>query len=245
MNYENYDVVVPLEEAQSASSERTVFIQRVYMHLAGAILAFVALETLLVKTFSVEQVFGLFAGKGMFGLLALMALFMGAGYLAQAFARSRTSPGLQYLGLGLYVALEAVIIFPLICYANVVVDRQGGGASLIPTAGILTLCVFAGLTMSVFFTGKDYSFLAPVLSVATMISLGVIVCAILFGFSLGLLFSFLMVALMSGYILYDTSNVIHHYPTDMYVSAALALFADVATLFYYILRIMIEMNRSR
>ena len=58
-------------------------------------------------------------------------------------------------------------------------------------------------------------------------------------------FSFAMVALLSGYILYDTSNVMLHYRTDQHVAAALALFASVATLFWYILRIVMILNNRR
>ena len=49
-----------------------------------------------------------------------------------------------------------------------------------------------------------------------------------------------MVILMSGYILYYTSNVMPHYRTDQHVAAALALFAAIATLFYYILEIVMR-----
>jgi hypothetical protein len=41
-----------------------------------------------------------------------------------------------------------------------------------------------------------------------------------------------------GWILYDTSNVLHHYRTDQHVAASLALFASVALLFWYVLRIV-------
>jgi FtsH-binding integral membrane protein len=47
-----------------------------------------------------------------------------------------------------------------------------------------------------------------------------------------------MVALMCGFILYNTSNVLHHYGTHQHVAAALELFASVALLFWYILRIV-------
>src|SRR5262249_2648929 len=158
--------------------------------------------------------------------------FFGASWLAQSWAQSGSSPGLQYLGLGLYVVAEAVIFLPLLVIASHMVDK-----TVIPTAGILTLGVFGGLSLSVFVTKKDYSFLAPILCVGSLIALGVIVAGILIGFSLGLLFSFAMVALMSGYILYYTSNVMLHYRTDQHVAASLALFAAVATLFWYILQI--------
>jgi FtsH-binding integral membrane protein len=45
-----------------------------------------------------------------------------------------------------------------------------------------------------------------------------------------------MIGLAGAAILYDTSNVLHHYPEDRYVSASLSLFASVAVLFWYVLR---------
>ena len=107
----------------------------------------------------------------------------------------------------------------------------------------VTLAVFGGLTLAVFVTKKDYSGLRPILCVGSLIALGVIVAGILLGFSLGLFFSFAMVALMSGYILYYTSNVLHHYPVGSHVAASLALFAAVALLFWYVLRIVMGNRR--
>ncbi|EHY1099267.1 Bax inhibitor-1 family protein, partial [Salmonella enterica subsp. enterica serovar Schwarzengrund] len=46
----------------------------------------------------------------------------------------------------------------------------------------------------------------------------------------------------AGFILYDTSNIIHHYPTDRPAGAALHLFASIATMFWYILRIFMSRN---
>jgi FtsH-binding integral membrane protein len=102
--------------------------------------------------------------------------------------------------------------------------------------------VFAGLTAVVFLTGKDFSFLRTALWLGGFIALGFGICACLFGFSLGLVFSVAMVALASGYILYDTSNVLHHYRIGQHVAAALALFASVALLFYYIVRIVLSLT---
>jgi len=72
-----------------------------------------------------------------------------------------------------------------------------------------------------------------------------IVCSIFFGgFNLGVWFSGAMVGLASGYILYDTSNVMHHYRTDQHVAASLALFASVALLFWYILQLLMQFSSS-
>ncbi len=44
-------------------------------------------------------------------------------------------------------------------------------------------------------------------------------------------------ALAGAAVLYDTSNVLRHYPEDRYVAASLQLFASVAVMFWYVLRI--------
>lgn len=78
------------------------------------------------------------------------------------------------------------------------------------------------------------SFLRSILMIGGFIALGVIVASIVFGFSLGMLFAAIMVLFAAGAILYDTSNVLHHYRTDQHVAASLALFASVALLFWYV-----------
>jgi FtsH-binding integral membrane protein len=224
--------------AQAEADARAAFIRRVYGHLAGSVLAFVCLEALLLNTVTPEMVFSIF-GRSHFGLLAVFLAFWGASWIAQVWARSETSVGLQYAGLGLYIVAEAVIFLPMLYIARNYLQDQ----TLIPKAAIMTLAVFGGLTMSVFVTRKDYSFLGPALCVGSWIAFGVIVAAMLFGgFSLGLFFSFAMVALISGYILYQTSAVLLHMRTDQHVAAALMLFSSVATLFYYILRILMQMS---
>lgn len=222
--------------ARAANSDRATFIRRTYAHLAGAILAFMGIEALLLNVLTIEQQDTIFRLMGGYGWLVVMFAFMGASWLAQTWAQSDSSPGMQYMGLGLYVVAEAVIFLPLLIIAERFMPKA------IPTAAILTLGVFGGLTLSVFVTKKDYSPLRPILAVGSLIALGVIVAAIFLGFNLGLIFSFIMVALMSGYILYYTSQVMLHYRTDQHVAAALALFAAVATLFWYILRIVMAVS---
>ena len=111
---------------------------------------------------------------------------------------------------------------------------------MIESAAILTLVGFAGLTAVAFWTRKDFSFLGAVLRWAMIVALLAIVGAVVFGFELGTWFSVAMVGLAGVAILYDTSNVIHHYPEDRYVAAALELFASVALMFWYILRLLMS-----
>lgn len=234
----SYDASYGYGMAASAEPyERAEFIRRTYSHLAGAILAFIGLEAVLVNTVPLDAVERVL-GESPYSWLIVLAAFLGASWIAQYWAQSQTSRALQYLGLGLYVVAEAVIFLPLLLIAANFSDP-----SVIPTAGILTLATFGGLTITVFITRKDFSFLGPILAIGGLIALGLIVVAIFVGFDLGVLFAAAMVVLMSGYILYYTSNVLHHYRTDQYVAASLALFAAIATLFWYILEIVMQMNR--
>lgn len=235
-----YPVDRDISYGGQVADARVLFIQRVYAHLAGAVLAFVALEALLVNTVSFKTVLALCGGGSGWGFLFVLLAFMGASWLANTWARSETSPAMQYLGLGLYIVAEAVIFLPLLFIATHMMGSQG--QYIIWQAGILTLMVFGGLTMSVFLTKNDYSSLGPILCVGSWIAFGVIIAGIAFGFTLGLFFCFAMVALLCGYILYETSQVVLHWPTHLHVAAALMLFSSVATLFWYILRILMILN---
>jgi FtsH-binding integral membrane protein len=226
----------PHAVAQSSASERSAFIMRTYLHLAGAIFAFVGLEAVLFASGLVSPLLGLLASSR-FSWLIFMAGFVGVSYLADSWARSATSTGMQYAGLGLYVVAESILFAPLLAVAAF---YEPG---LIPKAGLITLVLFGGLTGVVFITRKDFSFLRGVLMLGGFAGVGFIVASIVFGFSLGLFFSWAMLALAAGYILYDTSNVMLHYRTDQHVSAALALFASVALMLWYVLRILMNSRR--
>jgi FtsH-binding integral membrane protein len=217
--------------AEAPESVRADFIKKTYLHLGGAVLAFIALEVLLFKSGLAGKIVVPFVRNWWLVLIA----FMGAGWVANKFASNPHSQGMQYLGLGLYVAIEAIIFVPILYVAAYYSD-----ASVIPTAGIITGVVFGGLTAVVFVTGKDFSFMKNVLFAASLGALGLIFASMIFGFSLGIVFAAAMVVLMAGYILYYTSNVLHHYPVGSHVAAALALFSAVATLFWYILQILMD-----
>ena len=221
--------------AMAPADARASFIRRTYAHLAGAILAFAGIEFAIFRLVPEQTlhnfIVSAFAGPMVF---VMLILFVVVSYVAERWAMSSTSQGMQYAGLSLYVALEAFIFLPILYIA----DHKFPGA--IQSAGLMTLFVFAGLSGAVLFTQKDFSFLGPILSVGFLVALGFIVAGLIFQFPLGLFFSFAMVALACACILYQTSNVMHHYRTDQAVAASLALFAAVALLFYYILRIAMQ-----
>lgn len=222
--------------AEAAGEERAAFIRRTYAHLAGAILAFTGLTAGLLSLPNVESIVGPMMGNWWIVFIGWMV----ASWVAQYWASSNTSIGLQYLGLALYVVAEAFIFLPLLFVAR----YFSGDPNIIPTAGVLTLAIFGGLTAGVLVTKKDFSFMGPIISIASFVLLGVIICAALFGTGLGLWFAFAVVALASGAILYNTSALLYQYRTDQHVAASLQLFASVALLFYYILLILLSSSRD-
>jgi FtsH-binding integral membrane protein len=117
-----------------------------------------------------------------------------------------------------------------------------GSVGVIPIAAITTLIMFGGLTAIVFFTRQDFSFLGTALWLAGIAAFALMVVGAIAGFNLGMWFSVAMVVFACGWILYDTSNVLHHYRPTQHVAASLALFASVALLFWYVLRILIALS---
>lgn len=217
----------------ATESERATFIRRTYQHLAGAIIAFVAVEFVIQQSPLAEPLTALMSGR--FSWFLVLAAFMGVSTLANNWANSDTSQQKQYLGLGLFVVAEAIMFVPLLYMAS-----HYAGSNVIPTAAMITGFLFLGLTAVVLLTRKDFSFLRSALTIGGFIALGFIVASMIFGFSLGLLFSVAMVAYAGGAILYDTSNILHHYRTNQHVAASLALFASVALLFWYVVRIVMS-----
>ena len=225
-----------LTVSQSEPSERAAFIRRTYAHLAGAILAFIGLEIYMVNSPIATMLLNVMSMR--FGWLLILGGFIILGRLASGLASGGASPTVQYAGLTLYVIAESVIFAPILWIAV-----HYSNPDVLPMAGILTLLLFGGLTLVVFTTKKDFSFLGGILKIGFMVALGLIVCAVLFGFNLGLVFSGAMVLLASGAILYDTSRIMKHYGPDQHVAASLQLFASIALLFWYVLQIVMSLSR--
>jgi len=219
--------------AMAAENERASFITKTYLHLVGAIGAFILVEAVLLNSPLAPKMMEML-GRSQYGWLMVMGGFMVVSWVANSWALSAVSLSKQYLGLSLYVVGEAIVFLPLLYMAKL------SKPEAIPAAAITTLGLFGILTLVVFITRKDFSFLRSILLFGGIAACGLIVCAIVFGFELGPIFTYAMIALACGYILYSTSNVMHHYRTTQYVAAALALFAAVAMMFWYILRLFMS-----
>jgi FtsH-binding integral membrane protein len=218
--------------SQADDLQKASFYRKTYTHVAIAILAFIAVETVLLYTVPVDVIAWMLGGK--FIWLFLIGLFWLGSVLSDrlAFDPSREK---QYLGLALYVLLEALIFLPMIYIAMLY-----SGSEIITQAATITLFMFSGLTAVVLFTKTDFSFLRTVIVVGGFVALGAIVAGAIFGLNLGLWFSVAMVALASASILYQTHQIKDNYGTQQYVGAALQIFASVMLLFWYILRILMS-----
>ena len=225
--------------ADAAVEDRSTFIVRTYAHLAGAIFAFVAIIALLFATGIGDRMGAFLVSFGQIGWLMVLGAFMGVTMIANKWAHSNASKGMQYAGLGLYVVAEAIIFTPLILMVMMIGAETGtGGLDILAEAGLLTVALFGGLTAVVFLTRKNFSFLRSVVMFGGLAAMGIIIVSAIAGFSLGLFFMWAMVVFAAVTILYNTSNVLHEYNTNQYVAAALALFASFALLLWYVIQIV-------
>ena len=219
--------------AAALPEHRAQFIRKTYLLLAAAILAFIGVEAFLFASGAAGLIANVIFSGGAIGWLLVLGLFMGVSFLANRWATSETSKLTQFLGLGIFIVAEAIIFVPLIMIST----YYAGDATVLLKAGIVTLGLFLGITATVFLTRSDFSFLGPILAIGGFIALGFIASSAIFGFSLGSVFAFVMVAFAGTAILYETSNVLHRFNTNQHVAASLTLFASIALLFWYILSI--------
>ncbi len=161
--------------------------------------------------------------------IALLALIGGV-FGAQAVRHVR---GVNLLALFGFTTLTGVIISPLMFWVSI-----NNPASILQ-AGVLTVGIFGGLTAYVFITKRDFSFMRGLLVTGLIV---VILSGVLNIFVASGAFSFAIAAasllLFSGFVLYDTSNIIRRYPTNEYVAGALSLYLDAFNIFLALIRIL-------
>lgn len=228
---------------------RAAFIRKTYTHLAAAIYAFAALEWFYFQSGIAKDLTEILMGAP-YGMLFMLGGFMVVGWIANRWAMSDTSAMMQYAGLGLYVVFESLFMAPMLYFANMqtikfvpsVTGTTPMEVGVIPAAGGATLLIFGALTAVAWFSGKDFSFLRAGLAIAGMGAFALIAASCFFNMNLGIWFSVAMIVFAAGYILYDTSNIMRRYPADKHVAASLALFASVALLFLYVLRLFMSLS---
>ncbi|MEM1179234.1 MAG: Bax inhibitor-1 family protein [Acidobacteriota bacterium] len=228
-----YSMPTAVPVSQVGVETRASFITKTYAHLLGAIVAFTGIEVFLFTSGLAEPIASAMLGVSW---LAVLGAFMVVSWIASRAAERAESLTVQYAALAAFIVAEALIFVPLLYIAFVTVP----GA--IQTSALITLVAFAGLTWVAFTTRKDFSFLGGIVRWGMVLALVAIVGGAIFGFQLGTFFSVAMVGLAGAAILYDTSNVLHHYPQGRYVAASLQLFASVALMLWYIIQLVMSFS---
>jgi len=227
---DNINTMAPVSSL--AVEDRSEFIWKCYAHVVGALLALVAIETYLFSTGVAWAIAEPMLRSPMLVLMAFIALSWGASHYAHRL-ESVTS---QYVAFAVFVVAWSLMFVPMLAMA-LQMDASG---SMIESAVGVTVFGCVALIATVMITRKDFSFLRGAMMFGGILAMVAIVTSVLFGFELGTFFSVAMVGLAGASILYDTSNILREYPEDRYVGAALRLFASVAMMFWYVLRIFMS-----
>jgi FtsH-binding integral membrane protein len=212
---------------------RERFISTTFNHFGGVLLTFMVVEAVFFRS----GLAGIIA-RSMLVLpwMAILGAFMLVGWLASRAAHTLKSVTAQNVALGACILAGAIIFVPLLYIANQATPGTIANAAMIAVLATL------GLRAVAYASRKDFSFLGSVLKWGGLMAIVLIVCGATFGFELGVPFSAGMVAFAGASILYDASNIIHHYPEDRYVGASLEQFASVALMFWYVLRILMSLR---
>lgn len=158
-------------------------------------------------------------------------------YLGASFASgmvSKASPAVGYLVLGTLAVSTGFFFGPVITFHARVQPE------IVWQALILTGATFTGLTMYVFTTRKDFSWIGGSLFLVLFLLIGLGIVQIFIPFSAGMQMGITIasVLLFCGFILYDTSNILHHYRTDQHIHATVMIYLDFVILFMNILRLL-------
>ncbi len=157
---------------------------------------------------------------GYFGLLFLTAKLRNSGWgLVSVFALT------GFMGYTLGPIISHYLSLP-------------NGAQTVMTAMGGTAAIFLGLSAYAVTTRKDFSFMGGFLMVGILVAFLAGLGAIFFSIpALSLTVSAAFVLLMSGLILYETSNIIHGGETN-YVMATVTLFVSIFNLFTSLLHLL-------
>ncbi len=211
--------------ASVTTTERLVFIKKVYSLLA------MSMGTAAIGAYLGSGPLLLLVGPNMMLFFILqIALIFFASFAAR-------KPGLNMVALFSFTTVSGLTLGPLLYQV---------GPSIAAEAFALTAITFAGLSMYVVYSKKDFSFMSGFLMTGLIVLVvgGLLNMFFIQSGMMHFVMSGASVLLFSGFILYDTSNILRYYGTDEHVSATLALYLDVLNLFIALLSILGIMGRD-
>ncbi len=158
---------------------------------------------------------------GYFGLLFLTSKFSNSGY-----------------GILFVFALTGFMGVTLGPILNMYMQNLSNGGSIIMMAMGGTGVIFASLSAYVIITRKDFSFMGGMLMTGIIVAFLLGLGAAFFQMpALSLAVSGMFILLMSGLILFQTSQIIHGGETN-YINATVTLFVSIFNLFLSLLQIL-------
>ena len=222
MNYQ--DKMNNFEVYDEQASLKMAFLQKVYITFLFSLLvaaggAIIGLRPAFLK-------FAFYHSTILF-IITIIALF-------GAYA-CRKMPGINIIALFAFTFLSGMSLSPIIA-----LYLTAGKGMLIHQALILTGVTFSGLSLYVFITKQDFSFLGGFLFMGIFALIGTSLVFMIFGGSSGAytIYCAFGALLFCGFILYDTSKLLREWRGNDYVGFAIQLYLDFLNLFLFILRIL-------
>lgn len=166
-----------------------------------------------------------------FGFLITIVGFYGLLFLTTKFSD-------RALGLLFTFMLTGFMGLTLGPILNMYISHFSNGHELIIMALSGTGAIFLGLSGYALTTRKDFSFMGGFLMAGIIVAMLAMIGAIVFSIpALSLAVSAAFILLMSGMILWETSNIIHGGETN-YIRATVSLYVSLYNLFLSLLQIL-------
>ncbi len=177
------------------------------------------------------------AGASMyFNLPPLGMIVTMVGYFGLLFLTTKFSD--RSLGLVFVFALTGFMGLTLGPVISMYTQAFSNGNELVMTALGGTGAIFLGLSGYALTTRKDFSFMAGFLMVGILVAFLAGIGAVVFAIpALSLAVSAMFILLMSGMILYQTSEIVHGGETN-YILATVSLYVSIYNLFLSLLQIL-------
>jgi len=149
------------------------------------------------------------------------------------------------LGLVSVFALTGFMGYTLGPILNMIIQGFSNGPQLIATSLGMTGMLFLGLSGYALTTRKDFSYLSGFLFVTAMVAMLAGIASIFFHVdALSLMVSGAFVVISSGYILFQTSQMIHGGERN-YIMATISLYVQIYNLFVSLLQILMYFSGRR
>jgi FtsH-binding integral membrane protein len=155
---------------------------------------------------------------------------------ALRFARGNSALGLFLLYL--LSVLEGLMIGPLL---GMIVRGFSLGGVIVAEAAAISAIIVAGVGTYAWMSSKDFGYLGRTLfwALIGLIVIGVLGLFVHFTQGFGLIYALAGVAIFTGFVLYDISNIKNRFGPEDAVIATVSLYLDFLNIFWYVLQILL------